>query len=185
MYSMQDLIVQARKQTGRKVPIAKELHYIRVQLRERRKQFLGSYVSLGELIAGGHKPDEQMVEKISDYLAARTAVLWTAHLPEEYEFCHQFYELAIYATCGGGVGGESIDDIIQLASCLVRSKEVYVDVMRGLLPKDMIAAMFRFIEEYPAEYYHTAFEDAVMGAISVFLGALADPLTSEEDTNNG
>ena len=178
--SIQDLISLARRQQKRRGPVFEDLHTIRSELRERRKQFLGSYISLECLVRSGSSLDENAVKELSQYLGTRTPPLLHRELALPESLCCRFYRLAIYAIGGGGVGNESVDDIIQMAECLVRSQDVFISVMKNLLPPDMIGELFDFTESYDVSCFTSNFEDAVMGAVAVFLGALKDPVASVE-----
>lgn len=152
---------------------------IRNELRQRRKHLIGSFVSLEELLAANNKVNEIEAAALIAYLASRTAHLWNRTDELGQQFCSKFYSLAIYALCSGKVGNESIDDVIQLAECLVRSRETFVTVMSSLLPKDMIAMMFDLTDSFDSSYFNPTFEDAVLGAVSVFLGVLNDPVQED------
>ena len=155
---------------------------IRNELRQRRKHLIGSFVSLEELLTANNKVNEIEAEALTAYLASRTAYLWNRTDEFGQQFCSKFYSLAIYALCSGKVGDESIDDVIQLAECLVRSRETFVTVMSSLLPEDMIATMFDLTDSFDSSYFNPTFEDAVLGAVSVFLGVLNDPVQEVPDT---
>ena len=175
-----EMIHLARLHAGRKEPFANDLSLIRNEIRQRRKHFLGTHISLQALVRTGSSIDEDKIKELSDFLAIRTLPFW-ALAEEETDaavFAEQFYELAIYAISSGNVGDESLDDIIQLAECLIRSRDVFVTVMKNLLPSDMIWKLFVFVESHDASFFSVAFEDAVLGAVSVLVGALADPLAA-------
>lgn len=53
-------------------------------------------------------------------------------------------------------------------------------MMKGLLPADMIGELFDFTESYEDTFFSASFEDAVLGAVAVFLGSLSDPVASKE-----
>lgn len=72
--TIQDLIVHARFRQRRSSPVFQDLYAVRAELRERRKQLLGSYISLERLDGCGASLDENAIEVLSEYLASRT--LW-------------------------------------------------------------------------------------------------------------
>lgn len=72
-----------------------------------------------------------------------------------------------------------MDDLIQLAETLVRSKEIFVYVMKDLLPDDLVSELFELTESYDSDLYTASFEDAVLGAIAIYLGTLKDPIENE------
>lgn len=175
-----ELIFQIRSHRKRQSPFSNDLSAIRRELRQRRKHFLGSYISLEAIVDSNLSTKEEIITELSHYLASRTLFFWTQDGATE-DFCFRFYEIALYALSSGKVGDESVDDIIQLAECLVRSRRVFIDVVKKLLPADMIANLFFFTESYKDEFYTVLFEDAVLGAISVFLGIIEDPAAAPEN----
>lgn len=178
-YRNPDIISQmislARLQNKRNEPFSNDLSFIQIELRQRRKHFLGSYISLQSLVQTDFSIDENKISELSRYLAAKTVPYWKQKGPAAEAFSFRFYELATYAISSGEVGDESIDDIIQLAECLVRSRNVFIEVMKNLLPADMIGSLFELTDSCDSSYFTVAFQDAVLGAVSVFLGVLADP----------
>lgn len=181
--SLAVLLEQLRKKRN-EPPVAKDLYVLEILLREKRKRLIGSYHSLYEMICPQNTPDEKIISDLSDYLSIRTVCFWKADLPDKEEFCRRFYELAMYCIASGNIGNESIDDIIKLANCLVRSKDIYMDVVKRLIPTDMISDLFSLTEGYDPGYFSALFEDAVLAAVSVFLGALTDPLDGMEGPTN-
>lgn len=158
-----------------------DLAAVRTQIRERRKRFLGSNISLLDIVAPKYVINDKTIEKLSKYLAVRAGHFWKPNNVEAEKFCEQFFLLAIYAIAGGEVGNESVDDIIQLAECLVRDIDVFTTVMKNLLPTDMIGMLFEFTEICDGEALTVHFEDAVLGAVSVFLGVLEDPIPQAQN----
>jgi len=163
-------------------PYFENLHDIRFELRQRRKSFLGSSQSLCEIVCVDGQVDDGRVSKLSTFLAARCLSFWSKKDDRAARFCFQFFYLAICSIAGGNVGDESIDDIIQLAEALVRSREVFCIVVKELVPADMVGEMFDLTESYDDSFYTSTFEDAVLGAVSVYLGMLKDPI---EQSDNG
>lgn len=148
---------------------------IRTEIRTRRKHILGSHISVLPFVCVDDAISESRVDELSHYLADRTVCFWEKRGSEAHLFCLRFYTLAFYVLASGEVGDESIDDVIQLAECLVRSRDIYLTVVRNLLPADMVSELFQFVEDYDDSYFTATFEDAVLGAIAVLLGVLADP----------
>ncbi len=174
-----ELVRKARGQIRRMISF-EDVSSIRKEMRQRRKHLIGSYISLERIVCNNEELDEPTAEELSKYLAERTVFFWNRQDPDAWHFCYRYYKLAISALASGGVGEESVDDIIQLAECLVRSRETYIIVMKGLLPADMIGELFDFTESYEDAFFSASFEDAVMGAVAVFLGSLGDPVVSKE-----
>ena len=161
-------------------PFSNNLGDIRKELRQRRKSFISSYCSLKEIITIDDKISDELIEQFSRYLAKRASLLWINKPPEAEGFCYRFFVLAIHALVFEQVSGECIDDIIQLAECLVRSKETFVMVGKQLLSPDWEEELHNFTEEYYREFYVPYFSDAVLGAVSVYTGALEDPVKDEK-----
>lgn len=156
-------------------PKAKNLMDLRKDMRQQRKGFLGSYISLRKYIKEKSAVEENPVETLCDYLTKRTKCFWENTNPNVEEFIYRFYNLTICCLLKGDLSYECIDDIIQLAECLIRSRTVFVIAAKEMLPSDMIGELFDFTEQYDDSYFSVTFEDAVLGAVSVLLGALEDP----------
>lgn len=114
-------------------------------------------------------------------MADRCLSFWNKRDDRAEQFCFQFFYLAICSIAGGYVGDESIDDIIQLAETLVRSREIFCIVVKKLVPPDMVGEMFNLTESYDDSFYTSTFEDAVLGAVSVYLGMLKDPIEQSDN----
>lgn len=159
----------------------RDAHFDRIEevqlaIRERRKTIIGSYISVEAVVGCGEMTDETIVQTLSTYLADRAVVFWNTSLEHAFDFSRRFFYLSIYAIVSGKVGRESFDDIIQLCETLVRSKDTFIVVLKNLLPENLIGDLFYFVEQFDDMYYHPSFEEAVLGALSVFLGALKDPI---------
>ena len=161
-------------------PFSNNLSDIRQELRQRRKSFLSSYCSLKEIVTINGEISDELIEQFSRYLAKRASLLWINKPPEAEGFCYRFFVLAINALAFDQVSEECIDDIIQLAECLVRSKETFVMVGKQLLSPDWEQELYNFTDEYVRDFYVPHFSDAVLGAVSVYTGALEDPLKDEK-----
>ena len=160
----------------KKAPDYTSVSAIRTEIRTRRKHILGSHVSIFPFVCNGDVIDDTRVDELSQFLTEKTVCFWDKRDSETQAFCYRFYNLAFYALASGNVGDDSIDDVIQLAECLVRSKDIYLTVVRSLLPANMVGELFRFAEEYDDSFFTATFEDAVLGAVAVLVGALADPM---------
>ena len=161
-------------------PFSDNLGEIRKELRQRRKSFLSSYCSLKEIVTLNDEVSDELIEQFSRYLAQRASLLWINKPPEAEGFCYRFFMLAIYSLAFDQVSEECVDDIIQLAECLVRSKDTFIVVCKKLLPSDMIEELHNFTEEYSRAFYVPYFSDAVLGAVAVYTGALEDPVMDEK-----
>lgn len=171
-----EAINRARSLSKRGSPFADKLSSVQQELRNRRKQFLGSYVPARELLLSDAGINDASIDALSRYLSAKTLAFWNVKGEDTEEFCFRFYRLALYALTGGKVACECIDDILRLSECLVRSRDVFVIAMKEMLPANMIGELYDFTESYSDEYYSVSFEDATLGGVCVFLGVLEDPL---------
>ncbi len=170
------LIVQARTSNRRTTTHIHSLQELRAELRNRRKAVIGSYIPLSPLLQKEGQLDETAANTLSEYLAQKTGMFWSGANQPSPEFFFRFYNLSVYMVASGNLGNESADDIIQLAECLVRSKEVFITVAKDLFPDDMLSELFEFADQCSDKHLTPVFEDAVLGAISVFLGSLKDPV---------
>ena len=158
-------------------PFTDNLSEIRKELRQRRKNFLGSYISIKPFIETNGTYDEEKAEHFYQYLANRTAYLWEKQDVESLTFCLRFYKIATACLRFADISNECVDDVIQLAECLVRSRRVFVIAGKDMLPFEMISELFDFTESYDESFFLASFEDAVLGAIAILLGALTDPIS--------
>lgn len=160
----------------REHPFSDSLSEIRKELRQRRKRFLGSYISVCELVQKEDNViDETLVQSMCEFLTKQTISFWDNKSAEAEVFCLRFYNLSIYSLLYGNLSVECIDDIIQLAECLVRSRMVFKIALSDMLPDNMIEELFDFTEAYDNSFFTSTFEDAVLGSVSVFLGVLSNP----------
>ncbi len=164
----------------REQPFSDSLSDIRKELRQRRKRFLGSHVSVCEMVKRDGIIDESLIQSLCEFLTERTVPFWDNKHKDAKTFCFRFYELSVYSLLYGNLSVECIDDIIQLAECLVRSRKVFKIALKEMLPSNMIGELFDFTESYNDIFFTSSFEDAVLGSISVFLGVLSDPFGDSE-----
>ena len=146
---------------------------IQREIRARRKAFLGSSVTLGKIVYADGALDYAAVSDLADYLTTRTVAFWDKPQKEGLWICRQFYELCLSAhSC------VELDDVILLANAAAMEKpEIFTDVMTKLVPKSHLVVLSYFVDScLPLP---VSFEEAVLGAISVFLGVLKDPMTKE------
>lgn len=175
-----DMLPQPPPRTGTRFATITSLQ---TELRTQRKHLLGSYASLRALIFKNSIDsidEERRIHELCDVLSQNTIIFWNHTDEKAIEFCYRFYDIVIRSIVYGRIGGESLDDIIRLAECLVRSTEVFEIVIKQLLPQDRIGDLFHFTEEYEASYYAHYFSDAVLGAVALYLGALERPDASDE-----
>ena len=149
--------------------------------RQQRKRVIGSHTSLTALVGEGGGIQENDVADLADHLSRRSILFWNGAGSPQPEFFASFYDLAIRMVASGKLGNESVDDIIQLAECIVRSKDIFITVAKDLLPEDRISELFEFTDQYDEFWFVAHFEDAVLGAVAAFLGTLADPVRKEDN----
>ncbi len=154
---------------------------LKLELRKQRKHLLGSHISLRSFVCDNNGVNEALIEKMCDVLSGHTLLFWIYTNKKAKEFCHHFYDVVIHSLTYERLRDESVDDIIELAGCLSFSKDVFETVIRELIPPDRIGDLFYFTESYDDTFYTSAFADAVLGAVSVFLGALKNPATENSD----
>lgn len=172
---MPELLQRIKRINRHPAPIYKELHAIKTQLRYRRQTLLGSHISLISLVSDENGVKEETVQELAAYLSDKTVLFWDKKGKDGADFCRRFYLLAILALTGGNVGGETVDDILVVAETLVRTKDIFITVLKDLLPQDRIGELFDFTDSYDEAMLSASFEAAVLGALSVFLGVLEDP----------
>ena len=167
----------------REHPFSDSLSDVRKELRQRRKRFLGSYVPVCNMVKKDGIVDETLVHSLCELLAERTVYFWDNKPEEAQIFCVRFYKLAIYSLLCEKLSTECIDDIIQLAECLVRSRKIFKIALKDMLPSNLIGELFDFTESYDESFFTSTFEDAVLGSIAVFLGVLSDPTKKYREVN--
>lgn len=154
------------------------LNDIQAVLRSHRKRLLGTAMSLEKLICSDEKYNEEKIHELSAYLAARSMCFISKDSSFTLEFFQNFYWYSVQLIASGEIGNESVDDLIQLADCIVRSVEIYSIVAKDCLPKALHQPFEEWISTMdvtPAAELH----DAVLGAVCVFVGRLKDPLCDE------
>ena len=173
------MIAQARTQQTYTTYFSDSLQDIQTELRKRRMSFLGSSLSLASLICKDGEIDEEAETALVVYLTERTLASWDKPFIEGGAFCRLFYSLGIRAVTNPGLSNECLDDLIRLATLLTHEpKEVYLAVMKDLLPEDWHGMLVHFADSFDNEAIrplNASFEDAVLGAVAVFLGVLEDP----------
>lgn len=180
-----ELIRKARTNKKPRFTFSKPLE-LEQELRRKRMALMGSSLPLTTVIFkeenGRNRLDNAAVIELSDYLAARTVAFWDKPYHDGMRFCRQFFELCIVAVGDPSVGDECFDNLILLSHTLVRSKEIFMDVMSHLLDRKIqYHDLLRSVTyDFSADYYNAAFESSVQSAIAVFLGVLSDPLEEEE-----
>lgn len=178
-----DYIVQmkemARSLSRRNAPFAADLSSVRSELRVRRKRFLGSYVSISSLVCNNGEIDNDALCALVDYLTEQTLSFWGPHTTTKETFARHFYRITIYALASGAIGQECIDDLIQFAECLARSRRIFTIVLKDNLPEHLHDYISYITETYDQYHFDANFEDAVLGAVCVFLEVIGAPVDNE------
>ena len=177
--TLSTMICKARAHRTTTNTFTNNLQDIQAELKQRRMAFLGSSVPLLSIVGTNDDADEDAIVDLSNYLAELTDYFWETDLAESERFCRQFYVLGIKAIANPTLQSQCMDDLISLAELLTREpKDVYIATMKDLLPEDWHGLLFYFTDSIrndgltPVTH---AFEDAVLGAISVCLGVMEDP----------
>ncbi len=165
----------------RQQPFSDNLSDIQKEIRHRRQLFIESHISIYALVQNNGYVDENLIDDLSEYLSKRIAFLWNHKHPADETFGFRFSKLTLFCLVSRKVGGATVDDIIQIAGCLVRSRKVFTVFAKDLLPDTMIGELFDFTETYDDSFFNPSFEDAVLGAICVLLGVLKDPIEKEDE----
>lgn len=171
---LESIISKARQENKLTSTRIKTLPTLRTELRVRRQEIIGSYISLSALICGPDGIQDTLATTLADYLARLSGSFWPGSDRPSKDFFLRFYDLALHMIAGGDIGNETVDDILQLAECVSRSKDVFIAVAKDLLPPNMIGDLFDFTDQYD-NFFVAKLEDAALGAVSVFLGALDEP----------
>lgn len=180
--TLESLKRKARAYRQNQHPFSNKLSVVQRELRKRRKAFLGSSVPLTSIVWAEGEIDLNAISILTDYLSTRTVALWDRPYDEPLEFCRQFYEMAIIAVAVPSLRGQCLDDIIHLASFLSHEgKLAFRYAMTDLLPQSFYAKLFSFLDRVEGDCCIATFEDAVLGAVAVFLGVLEDPIDDDEE----
>jgi len=146
-------------------------------LRNLRKQYLGSDLSLEDFVCTEHGPDNNAIEELTSYLAKQAAVLMQMDHPNNTEceetFFYPFFWYSLHMFAGGQVGYPTFDDIILLAETYQNSLGAFEIVMEEDLPKDLVDEFRAWVMEN--NIVPVGFSDAVQAAIAVLLGVMPDP----------
>ena len=154
---------------------ADSINDVQAILRSHRKRLLGTAMSLTKLIGWSEQYNEEKIHELSAYLAARSMCFISRNTEFTLEFFQDFFWFSIQIIASGNIGKESVDDLIQLADCIVRSVEIYSIVAKDCLNEALHEPFDEWISTMdgpPA----AELQDAVLGAICVFVGRIKDPL---------
>lgn len=178
-----EFIARAQAQMRRSWPGVTTPQMLDRELRRRRKNYLCSHISVWSLVEKGGVVANEDVDALADCFVRRTLLFWNRTGEDAESYCYHFYHLTLFGLLSGEIR-ECIDDLIQLSGALVRSREVFRIAMQDIVPPEMFAELFHFVEDYDDDFYTPHFEDAVLYAVASFLGTLKIPGTHTNDVEN-
>ena len=147
-------------------------------IRKKRKEYLGSGLSLEMFVREDERPLEDNVVVLSRYLGKRTAAfLASDNRPDNEDLCTDFFYYSLQLYAHGMIGDDSVDDLIQLAEVYERDPEILGIIGDDDLPEELAKDLRYWLMENdraPAN-----FVTATIGALAVFLGVLPDPIEEE------
>ena len=151
------------------------------RIRERRKQEIGSDMSLVKLIRENNKPNHEYIAKMGQELTKYSLLFLRDcgihpdcenHMDFE-EFFSDFYRYALYMYSTDSIGDESIDDLILLARTYQRNPETFRVVVENDLPIDLLDEFqdwIGYFGDYPQA--PQCFEDIVTAAVATYVGMM-------------
>lgn len=145
---------------------------LRQALRDTRKRYLGSDMSLEMLVREKDAPVEHVVVALSRYLAQRASYFLKME-NEDLVFGFFYYGIQLFAY--GAIGDESIDDLIQLAKAYERDPEILAILGEEDLPAELAGRYRDWTLEY--DQAPEGLTDSVTAAVAVLLGVMSDPIT--------
>jgi len=166
-----EIITNARLYAQRDVPAAKSKQQLKTEIYRRRQLYLGSDVSLRDILADGGDVSNESIEAFSGYMADRTVLFWRHNDEQARNFCYEFYRISLHALLSGMVR-ECVDDLIRLSGVLIRARRAYSTTVMCYLPADMVVDVLKFLDSGKESYLSVHFEDAVLYAVASLLGAL-------------
>lgn len=115
------------------------------KLRRIRQEYMGSGISLQALVRENDKPIESAVCRLAEFLGDQTA----AHMGDpswsDYMFYFFYYTIQLYAH--GCVGGECVDDLIQMSLAHEHSPEILAIICEMDLSAEMAAGARDWVME--------------------------------------
>lgn len=152
-----------------------------------RMRLLGGDFSLESLVQRNRKPDEEAVERLSRYLARRTAYFLTHEdrkcpIEDPEKFCYLFFYFTnqIYAHCS--LAGECLDNLIQMAEAFQSDPAVFgIIVETNLCDLDdaqLVRDCWCWITEFGVPV-PVCFRECVQAAVAVLTGVMLDPLSRD------
>ena len=180
---LEDMLQKAKAHRRGRVSFNK-LSELEMELRYKRKALLGSNMPLtsivGRYVDGEYILDIPAVVALSEFLSSRACSYWSVQPDNAMHFCRQFFHLGLTALADPKVSRQCLDDLILLSHTLVcEPKNIYEIVMRDMLKEHHYGLLNAFLAEIPDDFQDATFEQSVLAAVSIFLGALPDPIHME------
>ena len=147
-------------------------------LRKKRKEYLGSDLSLTMFVHENGEPLENVVRDLSTHLGKLTDhfLVNDYHRPSMEELCYGFFYFSLQLYAYNKVGCDSFDDLIRLAELFLSEIDVFTIVLETNLSEDIVDEWRKFIAIN--DYVPFGFPEAVTGAVAVLLGVLKAPNNS-------
>ena len=153
-------------------PTYKDISIIKKELRKRRMSFIGSNLSVYNLVHTHDGLNHEKANELVDLLTQQTKSFLKTPDEKTLKTYNLFYKISIYCLISGKIRGGCIDDILQLAECLALSREVFFIAAKDMLPKEMTDELCELVDIYEPDVFSPSFEDNVLSSVCVFLGVL-------------
>lgn len=138
------------------------------KLRRIRQEYMGSHTSLETLVRENGKPIESAVCRLAEFLGDQTAAYMGDTSWAEYMYFFFYYTIQLYAH--GQVGGECIDDLIQMSLTHERSPEILAIICENDLSAEMAAGARAWVMEN--NYAPNGMTKYVTAAVAALLGVV-------------
>lgn len=178
--TINEIMERVRSQKQGRFPTASSSAQLEQALRARRKIYLGSHIHLRSLLETDGVVEDEAIDVLAGYLSQKALLYWNHKSADAQNFSYRFFRITIFALLRGEIR-ECVDDIIQMCSAMIRSRDVYRIVEQDLLPVEMFGELFEFLEESDDAFFSPDFEDSVLFAIATLLRTLREPSASRED----
>lgn len=160
---------------------------IQRKIETQRKELIGSDLGLTMFLRKDDAPNEEALDSLKEYLAARTLhflILSNQQKKYDHEFeeelCEKFFYFCLWMYANNSIGDDSFDDLIKLANLLQKDKLVFEFVLEDSMPADIFREARDWLMNLDGERIPLEFERAVQGAVCVFTGTIYDPIEGEE-----
>lgn len=155
------------------------------KLEKQRRELIGSDLGLTMFLRTKEGPNEEMLNTMTKYLAARTLHFLKLENQKkddfqfEEELCENFFYFTLWMYANNSIGDDSFDDLIKLANLLQKDRLVFEIVLEDDLPADVFQEARDWLMEIEGARIPLEFERAVQGAVCIFTGTIYDPLEGE------